>query len=34
MMALIAAENQEILESISMGKCSLSGKVIRRSEFY
>jgi len=35
MMALIAAENQKTLESISMGKCSLrSGKGIRRSEFY
>jgi len=35
MMALIAAENQKTLESISMGKCSLrSGRGIRRSEFY
>ncbi|MEM2929563.1 MAG: winged helix-turn-helix transcriptional regulator [Thermoproteota archaeon] len=35
MMALIAAENQGTLESISMGKCSLrSGRGIRRSEFY
>ncbi|MBO3797266.1 MAG: AsnC family transcriptional regulator [Thermoproteota archaeon] len=34
-MALIAAENQGTLESISMGKCSLrSGRGIRRSEFY
>lgn len=34
-MALIAAENQKTLESISLGKCSLrSGTGIRRSEFY
>jgi DNA-binding Lrp family transcriptional regulator len=33
--ALVAAENAETLESISMEKCSLrSGKGIRRSEFY
>jgi DNA-binding Lrp family transcriptional regulator len=35
LMALIIAENQGTLESISMGKCSLrSGRGIRRSEFY
>ena len=35
MIALVVAENQETLESISMEKCSLrSEKGIRRSEFY
>jgi len=35
MIALVAAENKETLESISMEKCSLrSEKGIRRSEFY
>ena len=34
-MALVVAENQETLESISMEKCSLRcSKGIRRSEFY
>ena len=35
LIALVVAEDQETLESISMEKCSLrSGKGIRRSEFY
>ena len=35
MIALVVAENQETLESISMEKCSLrSERGIRRSEFY
>ncbi len=35
LIALVVAENQETLESISMEKCSLRcGKGIRRSEFY
>ena len=35
LIALVFAENQETLESISMEKCSLrSGPGIRRSEFY
>jgi Lrp/AsnC family transcriptional regulator for asnA, asnC and gidA len=35
MIALVVAENQETLESISMEQCSLrSDKGIRRSEFY
>ena len=35
MIALVVAENQETLESISMEKCSMrSEKGIRRSEFY
>jgi len=35
MIALVVAENQETLESISMEKCSLrSSQGIRRSEFY
>jgi DNA-binding Lrp family transcriptional regulator len=35
LIALVVAENQETLESISMEKCSLrSSKGIRRSEFY
>ena len=35
MVALVAAENQKTLESISMEKCSIrSKKGIRRSEFY
>ena len=35
MIALVVAENQETLESISMEKCSLrSEKGVRRSEFY
>ena len=35
LIALIVAEDQETLESISMEKCSLrSGEGIRRSEFY
>ena len=35
LIALVVAENQETLESISVEKCSLrSGRGIRRSEFY
>lgn len=35
LIALVVAENQETLESISIEKCSLrSGRGIRRSEFY
>lgn len=35
LIALVVAENQDTLESISVEKCSLrSGKGIRRSEFY